>query len=78
MDMGLPGPIDRQLVERELWDSLSGSSEAGAGGLYRLGVGRVGQQPQGKVLQAYARRAETTGEGRAGLGASYSDCGAVP
>ncbi len=38
----------------ELWDAVSGAAEAGAGGGDCLGVGRVGEQSEGEVLQADA------------------------
>ena len=36
---------------RQLRDAVSGAAQAGTGGVHRLRMGRLRQQPQGEVLQ---------------------------
>ena len=52
---------------------VSRAAEARAGGLHRVGVGRVRQQPQGEVLQADARGPQADREGRARVGEDDRD-----
>ena len=54
---------------RQLRHALSGAAEARAGGLHRVRVGRVRQQPPGEVLPADARRQEAGRARGAGMGA---------
>src|SRR5262245_22067444 len=60
-----------------LVSSLSGSAEARTGRLHHFGVGRIGQQSQGQVLQVNARRPQTARPGNSEMGDNNRDPGAL-
>src|SRR5262249_8207547 len=61
----------------QLRHNLFGAGQARTGRLHRLGVGSVGQQSQGQVLQTDARRPQTARPGHAQMGDHDSDSGAL-
>src|SRR5689334_17084425 len=61
----------------ELRNALSGVIEARAGGVHRVGMGRVGQQPQGEVLPVDEGGAEASPQRGGGMGADDWDRRAV-
>src|SRR5262245_30120285 len=60
-----------------LVSSLSGSAEARTGRLHHFGVGHIGQQSQGQVLQINARRPQTARPGNSEMGDNNRDPGAL-
>src|SRR6185436_49344 len=68
---------ERRSAGGQLRHALSGSAQARAGRLYRVGMGRLGEQPQGQVLHAHARGPETARKAGAGVGADDGDHRAV-